>query len=325
MHNDDQTFACPYCDRLFRFKPELEGKRIRCKCGEKFAVEAPSDEEPDPYSLDAGPDEADDGPDLMALLGRDDDAPAPVAAAGRSCPSCGSVVSDKAAICIHCGSDLKSGKKAGKTSVVPGWAGAHENTSSAVRIKIVGAGLALHGLGFLLLILGMTLAVIGGMQVASGGSMGDVLILIAGFAVLGGLPLLVIGPLLGLAAPADAGRAILIASIAFYLGGTALVIAIRIGAAPGLLSIIENIPFLLGAGCFLGFLQKLSVYLDDDSLYERTEFLLKTFMLIVILTLLMFIPLLGCLAVIAAMAAQVVFALAYAWTVCQAALSALKT
>lgn len=328
MHDNDQTFACPHCDRQFRYKPELEGKRIRCKCGEKFTVEAPPIEEPDPYGLDTDTDEVDDGPDLMALLGApDDDASAPVPAptSGRSCPSCRSAVTDSATICIQCGIDLTSGKKAGKTSVVPGWASAHENTSSAIRIKITGAGLALHGLGYLALSLGLTLAAIGGGMMASGNSNGELLVMIGGLAMIGGLPLLLIGPFLGLAAPPEAGRGLLIGSIACYLGGTAFVIAIELGAVPEYLGTLGNVPFLIGAGCFLGFLQKLSVYLDDDSLYARTEFLLKTFFMIVILTVLMYIPLLGCLAALAALVAQTVFAFAYAWTVCQAALSALKT
>ncbi len=328
MHDDDQMFACPYCDRRFRYKPELEGKRVRCKCGEKFAVEAPLIEEPDPYHLEADTDEVDDGPDLMALLGTSDgNAPAPVSAttSGKFCPSCGSAVVDTAALCIQCGTNLQSGKKAGKTSIVPGWASSHENTSSAVRVKITGAGLAIHGLGYLALVLGLGLAGIGAGMAASGNSTGDIMVMIGGLATLGGLPLLVIGPFLGLAAPADAGRGLLIASIACYLGGTAFLIAISMGAVPQFLEALINGPFLIGAGCFLGFLQKLSVYLDDDSLYERTEFLLKTFFMIVILTFLMFVPLLGCLAVLAALVAQIVFAFAYAWTVCQAALSALKT
>ncbi len=328
MHDDDQTFSCPHCDRRFLYKPELEGKRIRCKCGEKFTVEAPLIEEPDSYSLGDNPEDEDDGPDLMALLSSAGGDAAPVsapAASGKFCPSCGSAVGDTAALCIQCGTNLKSGKKSGKTSVVPGWASSHENTSSAVRVKIVGAGLGLHGLGYLALMLGLTLAAIGGGMLAGGNSTGETLTLIGGVAMIGGIPLLVIGPFLGLAAPAEAGRGLLIASIACYLGGTAFIIAIAMGAVPEFLSALGNAPFLIGAGCFLGFLQKLSVYLDDDSLYTRTEFLLKTFFLIVVLTFLMFIPLLGCLAVMAAMVAQIVFAFAYAGTVCQAALSALRT
>ncbi len=326
MHDDDQMFSCPYCDRRFRYKPELEGKRVRCKCGEKFAVEAPLIEEPDPYSLGANPDEEDDGPDLMALLGTTDgNAPVPVPTAGKACPVCGSAVTDTAALCIQCGTNLKSGKKSGKTSVVPGWASAHENTSSAVRIKITGAGLGLHGLGYLALVLGMTVAGVGGHLMEGGNPTGEVLAMIGGLATLGGLPLLVIGPFLGLAAPPDAGRGLLIGSIACYLGGTALVILLATGQVPGFLAAVASVPFLVGAGCFLGFLQKLSVYLDDDSLYSRSEFLLKTLFLIVILAFLVFIPLINCLALIAMVVVQPVFTIVYAWTVCQAALSALKT
>lgn len=320
-----ETFACPYCDRRYGFKPELVGKSVRCKCGEKFTVDTPQLEEINPYDIEVD-DQTDDGPDWSQLMGSDDP-PAPIKTpTGQKCPSCGSIVPESAAICIHCGTNVKSGKRVGQTSVTPNWAAAHDSTASAVRTKVTGAGLAIHGLGYLLLMLGVSLAAIAGMRASQGASSGDqILVMIGGFAVIGGLPLLVIGPFLGLAAPADAGRTLLIASIGFYVGGVVLMGLIEFGAVHQLFSIVQNIPFLLGAGCFLGFLQKLSLYLDDDSLYKQTEFLLKTFFLIVILTLLMFVPILGCLAVFAALAAQFVFALAYAWTVCQAALSAIKT
>lgn len=49
------SFKCPSCAREFRWKPELAGKRIRCKCDNKFAVpQAPPAkiEEPEVYDLD---------------------------------------------------------------------------------------------------------------------------------------------------------------------------------------------------------------------------------------------------------------------------------
>ena len=323
--SDGPTFACPYCDRQYGFKPELEGKRVRCKCGEKFIVEPPQLEEPAPYGLDESTSD-DDGPDWSLLTGSSGEQPEPTGSSTRvSCPSCGSSISPTAALCVNCGKEVKTGKKVGQTRVLPGEKASRSETFSAMQTKITGIGLAMHGLGYLLLMIGVTLAVIGQAQVNGGNPTGDTFLMIAGIFTLIGLPLLVLGPLLSLAAPADAGRMLLIASIAFYLGGAVFVALIEFGVLHEWFAIAQNIPFLVGAGCFLGFLQKLSLYLDDDSLFAQTEFLLKTFFLIVILTLLMFIPLLGCLAVLAALVAQFVFAIAYAWTVCQAALSALRT
>jgi len=323
--SDGPTFACPYCDRQYGFKPELEGKKVRCKCGEKFIVEPPQLEEPAPYDIDQDA-PIDDGPDWSLLTGSSGEQPEPAGSSTRvSCPSCGSSISPTAALCVNCGKEVKTGKKIGQTRVLPGEKPSRAETFSALQTKITGIGLAIHGLGYLLLMIGVTLAVIGQGQLNGGNPTGDILLMIGGIGTLIGLPLMVLGPFLSLAAPADAGRMLLIASIAFYLGGAVFLVLIELGVLHEWFSVAQNIPFLIGAGCFLGFLQKLSLYLDDDSLFAQTEFLLKTFFLIVILTLLMFIPLLGCLAVLAALVAQVVFAIAYAWTVCQAALSALRT
>jgi hypothetical protein len=117
------SFSCDACGKSYAWKPEIAGKRVKCKCGGKLTVPAT-----DP-AADAAPDGFDD---LMALA---DGAPAheesyapPVAAvaparvaanAGGVCPSCNARVDPAAVICVNCGQNLKTGKKL-KTSKLSG-------------------------------------------------------------------------------------------------------------------------------------------------------------------------------------------------------------
>ncbi|HET6248967.1 MAG TPA: hypothetical protein VFE47_14820 [Tepidisphaeraceae bacterium] len=53
MPDHDMKFQCPACKRRYTWKPELAGKRLRCKCGEPVSVpaemeiETPEDGPPD--------------------------------------------------------------------------------------------------------------------------------------------------------------------------------------------------------------------------------------------------------------------------------------
>jgi hypothetical protein len=117
-------FSCDSCGKTFAWKPQLAGKRVKCKCGAPLTVPRT-----DPADGDAGLD------DLAALAhGGEtyDDAPPPPppisgrggsarsggtatarapAVAGSTCPSCGMGVEPGAVICVNCGTNLKTGKK----------------------------------------------------------------------------------------------------------------------------------------------------------------------------------------------------------------------
>jgi hypothetical protein len=119
------SFSCDACGKTYAWKPEIAGKRVKCKCGGKLTVPAT-----DPAAL------ADDAPegfdDLLALAegapAHEESyappiattapaarsaktAPARPANAGALCPSCNSPVDPAAVICINCGHNLKTGKK----------------------------------------------------------------------------------------------------------------------------------------------------------------------------------------------------------------------
>jgi hypothetical protein len=94
-------FTCDGCGKSYRWKPELAGKKAKCKCGSTMTVPA---EDPAAAGVD-------DLGDLYALA---EDANAkkhqPASTALR-CPSCGGEMAPGAVICVGCGYDMRSGKK----------------------------------------------------------------------------------------------------------------------------------------------------------------------------------------------------------------------
>src|SRR3954447_11640808 len=105
-------FSCDACGKTYSWKPELAGKRVKCKCGQPISIPAH-----DPAGDDVG-----DLGDLAALSEGAPTTPGAVAG-GPTCPGCGSGVDPSAVICVNCGQNLKTGKKL-KTSKVAGAAAA---------------------------------------------------------------------------------------------------------------------------------------------------------------------------------------------------------
>lgn len=107
-------FECSTCGKSYAWKPELAGKKARCKCGAVMHI---------PESVSAGDD------DLGGLydLAEDDPPPRPRAqpvgvaggatapaaetGGGQRCPSCGSGMQPGAVLCVTCGFNLKTGQK----------------------------------------------------------------------------------------------------------------------------------------------------------------------------------------------------------------------
>ena len=106
-------FTCDSCGKTYAWKPQLAGKRVKCKCGSPLTVP-----KSDPAARDDG------GLDDLAALahGGDDYGDAPVVA-GPRCPSCGEGVDPSAVICINCGTNLKTGKRLATATVAAAPAG----------------------------------------------------------------------------------------------------------------------------------------------------------------------------------------------------------
>jgi len=115
-------FACSGCGKQYRWKPELASKKAKCKCGTVMDVpaEAPGGIDDDLYDL--APDES--APKRVQPVAS---AAAP-AGGGRDeqyrCPSCKQGITPGSVICVHCGFNLREGKKVAATAaprvVAPG-------------------------------------------------------------------------------------------------------------------------------------------------------------------------------------------------------------
>lgn len=98
----EPTFTCPQCQKRYRWKLELAGRRVRCKCGETMRV---------PEEAEAAHREA-----VGAGAAGGAGTSAGAAPGGQQCPSCGENLSGNAVLCVHCGYNLATGEAMG-TSV----------------------------------------------------------------------------------------------------------------------------------------------------------------------------------------------------------------
>jgi hypothetical protein len=109
MPSNSPKFTCASCGKEYRWKPEIAGRKARCKCGQTLTVptapRAPRVVEPPPQASPL------DWPDEPAA---DYAAPPPVPApSGPACPACGAALPAGAVLCVNCGYNLKTGKKVG--------------------------------------------------------------------------------------------------------------------------------------------------------------------------------------------------------------------
>lgn len=148
-----QAFSCAACGKQYRWKPELAGKRVKCKCGEPIAVPAGTGGNgkvaapaaagqqrvktavaakpqtaakavPPPPAKKLGP-EDEPGMDLDGLyaLANDEQQAANRVgddqSQGYPCPSCRSMLSPGTAICLACGTDIRTGRKLATATGAP--------------------------------------------------------------------------------------------------------------------------------------------------------------------------------------------------------------
>ncbi len=99
-----EKFKCDACGKSYAWKPELAGKKVRCKCGGVVVVPKPAAPEPEHQdnSLD----------DLYALSG-DDRPKIAEQSQGLNCPSCNTEAAPGAVICTNCGLNFQTGQRIG--------------------------------------------------------------------------------------------------------------------------------------------------------------------------------------------------------------------
>lgn len=90
MANDAEgSIACTVCDRKYRWKPQLAGRKMKCKCGQVIVMPI----QPDDI-------------DYMFAMAKTENSPTRQTS---NCPSCGTRLKSGAALCISCGHNLKTG------------------------------------------------------------------------------------------------------------------------------------------------------------------------------------------------------------------------
>lgn len=154
-------FSCDSCGKSYSWKPELAGKRVKCKCGQPLRV---PQSDPAADSLPAGFDDLAalaEGTVVQAPATSVSGAAAP-AARGRKCPACDVPVAADAVLCVNCGHHLKTGKKLKTTAeeVMPAYrsyaiAGGDEPLSPKKKklIALAITAVLVVGIGIMLAIL----------------------------------------------------------------------------------------------------------------------------------------------------------------------------
>lgn len=111
-------FVCEGCGRSYRWKPELAGRKVKCKCGQVMI--APKALAPVAVSVPAEAEVDED--DLYTIAG---DKPKPKARhkqmlpeGTEHCPACDAFLVIGAKICVQCGFDLVTGKAPPKPTAV---------------------------------------------------------------------------------------------------------------------------------------------------------------------------------------------------------------
>src|SRR5437870_12280316 len=97
---ENGRFTCDGCGKSYRWKPELAGKKAKCKCGTTMTVPA---EDP------AAADDVDAG--LYALAEDANSKKHQPASTALRCPGCGGEMAAGAVVCVNCGYDMRAGKK----------------------------------------------------------------------------------------------------------------------------------------------------------------------------------------------------------------------
>ncbi|MEX0885655.1 MAG: hypothetical protein WD009_04370 [Phycisphaeraceae bacterium] len=107
--------SCPHCGKHYRWKAELAGKKVTCKCGQKMRL--PSESGGEAEALGPPPAPADPGESTYGLDMTEDDpaankprigAAAIIANQGR-CPNCNNPARPDTVICINCGYNIQAG------------------------------------------------------------------------------------------------------------------------------------------------------------------------------------------------------------------------
>lgn len=122
----EPKFVCSSCGKDYRWKPELAGKKAKCKCGNVITVPS-KPPAPAPARLAPKPKEEDADLDGLYALAQEEkkavraaDGADHGAAAGYRCPSCSASMPPGAVICPGCQLDMRTGMRQPVAAARPG-------------------------------------------------------------------------------------------------------------------------------------------------------------------------------------------------------------
>lgn len=293
MSESSATIACDACGRQYRWKQQLAGRRVTCKCGQKFAVpnQGPA--------ADAAPFE-----DFIAALADEpDNTPATISrpSTDAKCPLCNARVKPGAVICINCGADMRTRQRIQtkrSESFVTGGSGG--GGSGALKLVLTGLLMQLGAIAltivaiavpFILLLLDARM---------------DNYALYLGYAGYTIAALQTLGAVLCLATPKESeGRGVLAASIAAGIAAAVLDVLIDTGTLQlggedsfSLLAanLLSNVLSIISTICFLVFFIRLARFLEFPEVTERAEKVMQLYLGLLLASFAMLIPFIGCIA-----------------------------
>ena len=152
--SSSEVITCSSCSRQFRWKPELAGRRVKCKCGNSFSIPSQVPEPVGAIATESG-DTLPSGLDHLGDAGEYGitEPPAPVTPVARppvlgsACPGCTNLIPADAVICTRCGYNKKTGKKMG-TAVKGAGLEASDVAKTAGKVMlsmVVGGAVAIVG------------------------------------------------------------------------------------------------------------------------------------------------------------------------------------
>ncbi len=285
MSEDSATIACDACGRHYRWKPQLGGRRVRCKCGETIAV-------PDqPPPAGASPLEG-----VLTGLTEPSASPAAAHAATESkCPICNSRVKPGAVICINCGADMRTGRRLETKRSESFITGGRGGSSGALKLVQLGLLMQLGAIALTICALALPIAAIW-----LGPRMIDYA-LYAGYTI---AALQTLGAILCLATPRESGgRAVLAASIVAGFAAGVFDALLETGTInPGsddsfamlAANLLSSLLSIVSTICFLAFFIKLAQFLEFAEVTERAEKVMQLYIGLLLASFAAFIPFIGC-------------------------------
>jgi hypothetical protein len=139
---DQGKFSCGKCGKSYKWKPELAGKKVKCKCGNVMA--APK-EEPVAEQQDVDL----DGLYELAAEEKKSSKRQHADAGGFRCPSCHTDLAPGAVVCTLCGFNLKTGSRATATrpahTVFAGGGGGGGGAAVAAQANAVPSAMVGYG------------------------------------------------------------------------------------------------------------------------------------------------------------------------------------